>query len=85
MHNDGVISWHSANSTLAGHKFSFLLPLGSVPDTSIDCNILMVPFLVRIDNVSSQLLLIYDLCPHHTMKSIFPNTTNVICTRNVKQ
>ena len=58
---------------------------GSVPDAFLDCSILMVLFLVLIDNVASQVLLIYDLCPHPTMKSILPNTANVICTRDVKQ
>ena len=45
----------------------------------------MVVFLWRIDNGPSQLLLLYDLCPHRPMKSVFPNSANVICTRAVKE
>src|SRR3712207_7814757 len=58
---------------------------GSVPDAFIDWNMLTVLFLVRIDNGPSQLLLLYDLCPHRTMKSLFPNSAKVICTRAVKR
>src|SRR3712207_6374179 len=58
---------------------------GSVPDGFIDWNILTVLFLVRIDNRPSQLLLLYELCPQHTMKSLFPNSAKVICTRGVKR
>ena len=65
--------------------YSSFFPWGSVPDTFIDCSILMILLLECIDNVSSQLLLIYDLCPHRTMKSVVPNTASVICKRNVKQ
>ena len=45
----------------------------------------MVAFLGRSDNGPSQLLLLYDLCPHRPMKSLFPNSANVICTRAVKE
>ena len=58
---------------------------GSVPDAFIDCNILMVAFLGRIDKGPSKLLLLYDLCQHRPMKSLFPNSANVICTRAVKE
>lgn len=58
---------------------------GSVPDAFRDWNILMVVFLGRIDNGASQLLLLYDLCPHRPMKSLFANSANVICTRAVKE
>uniref|UniRef100_UPI00358EC1A3 hypothetical protein n=1 Tax=Klebsiella pneumoniae TaxID=573 RepID=UPI00358EC1A3 len=50
----------------------------SVVDAFIDCNILMVIFLVSIDKVISHFLLLYDLCAHQTMKSGFPNASNLI-------
>ena len=49
----------------------------------MDWNILMVAFLGRIDNGPSQLLLLYDLCLHRPMQSLFHNSANVICTRAV--
>ena len=64
--------------------FSFVLPWGSVTDAFIDWNILMVVFPVSIHNGPSQLLLLYDLYQHRPMKSLFPNSANVICTRAVK-
>ena len=58
---------------------------GTVTDAFIDWKILMVVFSVRIHNRPSQLLLLYDLYPHRPMKSLFPNSANVICTRAVKE
>ncbi|WP_373401618.1 hypothetical protein, partial [Klebsiella pneumoniae] len=50
-----------------------------VPYAFIGCNILSVHFLVCIENASSEFLLLYDLCAHHTVKSVFPNASNLIC------
>ena len=58
---------------------------GIVPDAFRDWNILIVAFLGRIDKGPSQLLLLYALCLHRPMKSLYPNTANVICTRAVKE
>ena len=58
---------------------------GRVPDAFIDWNILMVVILGRMDDGPSQLLILYDLCLHRAMKSLFPNSANVICTRAVKE
>ena len=85
MRNDRVISQNSDKSTMAGPMFSFLLPLGSEADAFIDWNILMVVFLGRIHIGPSQLLVVYDLCPHRPMKSLFPNSENVMCTHAVKE
>ena len=41
-----------------------------------------VVFLVHMYKVCSQFPLMYDLCPHHTMKSISPDVTNLISTRD---
>src|SRR3712207_7959209 len=49
---------------------------GSVPDAFRDWNILTVLFLVRIDNGPSQLLLLYDLCPHRDRKSTRLNSSH---------
>lgn len=85
MRNDRVISQHSDKSNMAGPMFSFLLPLCSVADAFIDWNILMVVFLGRIHIGPSQLLVLYDLCPLRPMKSLFPSSANVMCTRAVKE
>uniref|UniRef100_UPI00358ECB5D hypothetical protein n=1 Tax=Klebsiella pneumoniae TaxID=573 RepID=UPI00358ECB5D len=63
------------------HMFPSFVIWGSVPDLFIDCNILMVLFLVCIAQFPSPFLLLYDLCAHQTVKSGFPNASNLIHNR----